>query len=184
LAAALRAHAVGLWCAEAAVELLIGHGVWLHRPRFVERFVRVQAEPAVVGKTALAWVDWHAAADAVQSGQVVCSAGEGRILLIAASIAKGVPLDLGDAVTGLDAVDSVFWWPAPCWPPVVTTGPPRTWWGWRADDLGGDQAAASSAGRAVAAGAGADAAAWPSGVAAGVAGWQQAVDSAGVDRCR
>jgi hypothetical protein len=108
LAAALRAHAVGLWCAEAAVELLIGHGVWLHRPRFVERFVRVQAEPAVVGKTALAWVDWHAAADAVASGQVVCSAGEGRILLIAASIAKGVPLDLGDAVTGLDALNSVL----------------------------------------------------------------------------
>jgi hypothetical protein len=108
LAAALRAHAVGLLCAEAAVELLIGHGVWLHRTRFVERFVRVQADPAVVGQTALAWVDWHAAADAVQTGGLPCSPSEGRILLIAASIAKGVPLDLGAAVTGLDSVDSVL----------------------------------------------------------------------------
>jgi len=108
LTAALRAHAAGLLCAEAAVELLIGHGVWLHRTGFVDRFVVVQADRALVGQSVLAWVDWHAAADAVATGQVVCSAGEGRILLIAASIAKGVPLDLGDAVTGLDAVNSVL----------------------------------------------------------------------------
>jgi hypothetical protein len=30
------------------------------------------------------------------------------MLLIAASIAKGVPLDLGEALSGLDAVDSVL----------------------------------------------------------------------------
>ncbi len=95
-------------CAEAAVELLIAHAEWLHRTGFVARFVRVQVDPALVGQTALAWVDWHAAADAVATGQVACSAGEGRVLLIAASIAKGVPLDLGDAVSGLDAVTSVL----------------------------------------------------------------------------
>ena len=92
----------------AAVELLIGHAVWLRRTGFVDRFVSVEADPALVGDAALAWVDWHAAADAVETGQLPCSAGEGRILLIAASIAKGVPLDLGDAVTGLDAVTSVL----------------------------------------------------------------------------
>jgi hypothetical protein len=106
--AALRVHAAGLLCVEAAVELLIGHGMWLHRTGFVDRFVTVQADRALVGQTALAWVDWHAAADAAQAGQMACSAGEGRILLIAASIAKGVPLDLGDAVTGLDTVNSVL----------------------------------------------------------------------------
>ncbi|MBV9161022.1 MAG: hypothetical protein JO281_05575 [Pseudonocardiales bacterium] len=108
MAAALRAYVVGLLCAEAAVELLIAHAVWLHRTGFVDRFVRVAADPVVVGQTVVAWVDWHAAADAAQTGQVPCSAGEGRILLIAASIAKGVPLDLGEAVSGLDAVGSVL----------------------------------------------------------------------------
>jgi hypothetical protein len=108
LTAALRAHAAGLLCAVAAVELLIGHAVWLHRTGFVDRFVMVQADPALVGQTALAWVDWQAAADAVATGRLACSAGEGRVLLIAASIAKGVPLDLGDAVTGLDAVNCVL----------------------------------------------------------------------------
>jgi hypothetical protein len=107
LAAALRAHAAGLLCAAAAVELLIGHAVWLHRIRFVDRFVTVQADAGLVGQAVLAWVDWHAAVAAVQTAQLPCSAGEGRILLIAASIAGGVPLDLGDAVSGLDAVNSV-----------------------------------------------------------------------------
>jgi hypothetical protein len=108
LTAALRAHAAGLLCAVAAVELLIGHAVWLRRTGFVDRFVTVEADPALVGETALAWVDWHAAAGALETGQVPCSASEGQILLIAASIAKGVPLDLGEAVTGLDAVNSVL----------------------------------------------------------------------------
>jgi hypothetical protein len=105
---ALRAYAVGLLCVEAAVELLIGHGVWLHRSGFVDRFVRVQAEVGLAGQSVLAWVDWHAAADAVVTGQVACSAGEGRVLLIAASIAKGVPLDLGEVVRGLDVLSSVL----------------------------------------------------------------------------
>jgi hypothetical protein len=37
-----------------------------------------------------------------------CSASEGHILLIAPSVAEGVAVELGDAVTGLDAVDSVL----------------------------------------------------------------------------
>ena len=37
LAAALRAHADGLYCAQAAAELLIGHRVWLGRAEFVDR---------------------------------------------------------------------------------------------------------------------------------------------------
>ena len=87
----------------AAVELLIEHAVWLRREDFVDRFVTVQADPARVGETALAWVEWQAAADAVETGSLPCSAGEVRVLLVAASIAQGVRLDLGQAVTGLDA---------------------------------------------------------------------------------
>jgi hypothetical protein len=48
LTAALRAHAAGLLCAQAAVELLIGHAVWLRRSGFVDRFVTVEADPALV----------------------------------------------------------------------------------------------------------------------------------------
>jgi hypothetical protein len=97
-----------LLCAEAAVELVIARAVWLYRAGFVDRFVRVWADAGLVDRTVLAWVDWHAAADAVRTGQLPCSAGAGRILLIAASIAKGVPLDLGDAVRGPEAVNGVL----------------------------------------------------------------------------
>ena len=51
-------------------------------------------------------MDFAAAADAVQ-GVLPCSDGEGRVLLVAASIAEGVPVDLREAVTGLDAGNAV-----------------------------------------------------------------------------
>ena len=95
-------------CAVAAVELLIGHAVWLRREDFVDWFVTVAADPARVGVTALAWVDWHAAADAVQTVSLPCSASDVQVLLVAASIAQGVRLDLGQAVTGLDARNGVL----------------------------------------------------------------------------
>jgi hypothetical protein len=53
-------------------------------------------------------VEWQAAADAVETGSLPCSAGEVRVLLVAASIAQGVRLDLGQAVTGLDARNGVL----------------------------------------------------------------------------
>jgi hypothetical protein len=37
-----------------------------------------------------------------------CSGGEGRVLRIAASIAEGVPVDLREAVTGLDENNAVL----------------------------------------------------------------------------
>jgi hypothetical protein len=40
-AAALRAHAAGMYCAEAAVELLIGYAAWLRRSDFRWRVHRV-----------------------------------------------------------------------------------------------------------------------------------------------
>jgi hypothetical protein len=95
-------------CAVAAVELLIGHAVWLRREDFVDRFVTVQADPARVAQTPPAWVDWHAAAGAVEAGSLPCSASEVQVLLVAASIAQGVRLDLGRAVTGLDARNGVL----------------------------------------------------------------------------
>jgi hypothetical protein len=102
LAAALRAQAAGLLCAVAAVELLIGHAVLLRRAGFVDRFVTVETDLGLVGGSVLAWVDWPAAVEALQTGQLPCSASEGRILRIAASLAEGLPVDLGEALTSLD----------------------------------------------------------------------------------
>ena len=50
----------------------------------------------------MAAVDFVAAAGALEAGVLPCSGGEGRVLRIAASIAEGVPVDLREAVTGLD----------------------------------------------------------------------------------
>jgi hypothetical protein len=66
----------------------------------VDRFI--ETGPALVGDTPMAIVDWEAALAALEAGELPCSGGEGRILRIAASLAAGVPVDLGDAVTALD----------------------------------------------------------------------------------
>jgi hypothetical protein len=98
--AALRAHAAGLLCVMAAGELLIGHAVWLRRNDFVDGFVRRADEPA--GEVALAWVDWEAAVRALEAGRLPCSGSEAAVLLLAASVAEGIPVDLGEALSQLD----------------------------------------------------------------------------------
>ena len=56
----------------------------------------------VFGGRRIARVDFAAAADAVQ-GVLPCSAGERQVLLVAASIAEGIPVDLREAALTLDA---------------------------------------------------------------------------------
>ena len=53
----------------------------------------------------VAVVDFAAAADAVQ-GVLPCSDGERQVLLIAASIAEGIPVDLREAALCMDAVNA------------------------------------------------------------------------------
>jgi hypothetical protein len=96
----LQAHARGLYHAEAAVELLIGHQHWLGCEEFVDRFVSVGQ--AMVGEAVLAVVDWQAAVEAMGGGGLPCSRSEGCVLRIAASIAGGVLVDLGDCLSSLD----------------------------------------------------------------------------------
>ena len=96
----MRAHAAGLLCAVAAVELLIGHAVWLRRNDFVHGFVCVVDEFA--GESSLAWVDWRAAVTALDGGRLPCSGGEAGVLRVAASVAEGIPVDLSEALSGLD----------------------------------------------------------------------------------
>lgn len=101
LACALSLGAAGLTCVQAGVELLIDTDMWLHRAEFTRSFVTVDTSVA----SARAFVDWEAAIAALNSGRLICSAGERRVLAIAASMAAGVPIDLQDALTGLDATN-------------------------------------------------------------------------------
>ena len=57
LATALRAHAQGLYCLEAAAELLISQS-WLHRADFTSQFVHLQR--GLPGGPEMAAVDWPA----------------------------------------------------------------------------------------------------------------------------
>jgi len=100
LAAALRAGAVGLYCAEAGVELLIGQESWLCRNDFTGSFIIVT--PARAGQATVAVAGWSAAVAALDGGALPCSSGERRILHLAASIAGGIPADPGETLTGLD----------------------------------------------------------------------------------
>jgi hypothetical protein len=83
----------------AAVELLIGHRFWLCREDFVASFVEVDAS---VGGTAVAFLDWGPAVRALGSGRLACSASQGQVLRVAASLAEGIPVDLREALSGLD----------------------------------------------------------------------------------
>jgi len=98
LATALRAHAQGLYCPEAAAELLISQS-WLHRADFTSQFVRVQR--GLADGPEMATIDWPAAITAL-GASLPCSGGEQRMLRITASLADGIPVDLHDTLTGLD----------------------------------------------------------------------------------
>jgi hypothetical protein len=98
LADGLRAHAQGLYCLEAAAELLITQS-WLHRDDFTSRFITVH--PGIGSGQSVAVIDWPAVIAALGLS-LPCSGGEQRMLKITASLADGIPVDLGDAVTGLD----------------------------------------------------------------------------------
>lgn len=99
LATALRAHARGLRCLEAATELLIGHRTWIPRSDFASFVITARG---LTDDHELAHIDWHTAIAALQSGQLPCSGSESRMLLLAASLADEIPINLGNTLTGLD----------------------------------------------------------------------------------
>ena len=92
------AHVAGIYCEEAAVGLLIGHRRWLCREDFLDACVQVGVGEVDV----FAYVDWTAAVAGLNTGRLACSGSERRVLLLAASLAEGVPVDLSDVLTGLD----------------------------------------------------------------------------------
>ena len=99
LAGAVRAGAAGLYSLEAACELVISSG-WLHRDDFSSFVSTVTSITNAV--TGLAHIDWQAVISSRDAGLLPCGSGENRILRLAASIAVGIPVDLNDALSGLD----------------------------------------------------------------------------------
>lgn len=98
IATALLNHAEGNRCMTAAAKLLIAQD-WLDRDDFASRFVTVCPGPGS-GKP-MALIDWPAAIRALDAS-LPSSGGEKRMLRITASLADGIPVDLCDALTGLD----------------------------------------------------------------------------------
>ncbi|MHB1845798.1 MAG: hypothetical protein ACYCWW_13305 [Deltaproteobacteria bacterium] len=102
LVAALRAGGHGFYSSEAALELVVTHGLWLRRPDF-RRFVGVTLR--LDGTGVLASIDWPAVLDA----DLPCSESEASILRLACEVA-GVPTDssLQELVNGLDETNIVL----------------------------------------------------------------------------
>lgn len=99
LATALRAAADGLHADQAAADLIISHGVFLHRDDFT-RYINTAR--SISDGTSLAFIDWQAALTALAHGGLPASGSEQRILHIAASLAIGHPVSLRDEILGLD----------------------------------------------------------------------------------
>ena len=98
---ALRACASGVLTAEAGVSLLIDCAGWLHREDFTSSFITTWTGISD-GTALMASIDWDAAITALSGGRLPCSSGERHMLRLAASIAAGVPVNLSDALTGID----------------------------------------------------------------------------------
>ena len=101
LSDALRVGARGLYPLEAGTSLLIDCGSWLHRTDFTSRFV-ITGPSISDGGTLLASIEWEAAVTALHAGELPASGGERRMLLLASSIADGTPVNLNDALPGID----------------------------------------------------------------------------------
>ena len=94
----------GFHPAEAAVELLACNASWLHREDFRDGYVHVGTSISD-GITTMAAIDWPAAIAALDNGNLPCSGGARSVLRLAASLADGIPVDLRDALTGMDAAN-------------------------------------------------------------------------------
>jgi hypothetical protein len=95
---ALRACSRGIRHHEAGTSLLIECGHWLHRDDFTSRFIEHGTSEGIL----MAAIDWDAASTALRAGRLPASSGERRTLLLAASIADGVPVSLSDTLVGID----------------------------------------------------------------------------------
>ncbi|MEZ7127766.1 hypothetical protein ACBR40_20780 [Nonomuraea sp. AD125B] len=100
---AARAWARGSFALEAAVELLIHHGVWLQRREF-HRYA-MDYITTTYNRVPFVIIDWQSAHHALSQGRMPCSRSEAAVLRIALSIADALPIELGPAITGLDSTN-------------------------------------------------------------------------------
>lgn len=99
----LRAHVAGLPAPSAAIEMLIAHRTWLRRDDFRDRFTFTYTDFDTNITTT--GIEWTTAITALTC-DLACSPGEASLLRIAASLAKGIPVDLREVVTGLDQTNT------------------------------------------------------------------------------
>lgn len=102
----LRNWADGLSADRAAVELLITHESWLARSDFLDRCVtETPVEELFDPARPIATIDWDEAFCALVDG-LPASSSMVAILRIAVSLGTGKPVDLRDALVGLDATNA------------------------------------------------------------------------------
>lgn len=101
LTAALTRSADGLPTAEAAVRLLLEHSDWPQRLADAD-LIELDDEPGTDPSARFAWVSWRSAVAALDAGELYASSSDARVLRVAASLGGAVPVDLSDALTGLD----------------------------------------------------------------------------------
>ncbi len=100
---ALLRTASGVYTSEAAIRLLLAHGSWPVRLDGAGLITVSEATTAAGSNSCYADVLWEEAIATIDAGNVSWGSGsEIRVLRIAASLATGIPVDLGDAVTELD----------------------------------------------------------------------------------
>jgi hypothetical protein len=99
LACLLRDAAAGMLADMAAVDLVCAHGHFLHDPGF--RRIIAAGSSITTGQP-LAVIRWNAAVHALESGRLPCSGSERAVLLIAASLAEGIPVSLRGCLGSLD----------------------------------------------------------------------------------
>jgi hypothetical protein len=99
LASVLRDTAAGMLADAAAAGLIIAHGHFLHDPAF-RRIIAAGA--SVTDGQPFAVIRWNAAVTALELGCLPCTGSEKAVLLIAASLAEGIPVSLRDCLGSLD----------------------------------------------------------------------------------
>jgi hypothetical protein len=99
LASVLRDTAAGMLADAAAAGLIIAHGHFLHDPAF-RRIIAAGA--SVTDGQPFAVIRWNAAVTALELCCLPCTGSEKAVLLIAASLAEGIPVSLRDCLGSLD----------------------------------------------------------------------------------
>lgn len=99
----LRNWADGFSADRAAVELLIEHGSWLTRSDFIDQCVDIVPDDELVDPDRpVSIIDWENVFAALNDGELPASGSAVGMLRIAASLGAGYPVDLRDALVGLD----------------------------------------------------------------------------------